>query len=448
MKKKYKILIGILLAVTCVVSLGVYMLMPVEIEVGQVSLGEITHHFTEQGVVEPLNARTVNAPIAGTVDRVYYKSGESFPSGAILLSIDEGDLADQLLGLGLQREAIRLEAQARQDEGSSSLEQLRAQIDEVRYQYDKMIAEEGAAQAHIEAAQSAYDLAQRSYENAQELFDMGAVSQMDLDQFRANASLARSNLKSLKDQYSQEAKDQVLGQIRSLENQLTALEAGVFSIHAAAAQQAEQVQVQINQIERKIEAKMVRPAFDGVIWETLVTEGQYVMENQPVFRIYEAGDRKILVHLLAEDAAQLKIGDAAQVKTAAGETYPATVAFISAVAHDSVSSIGLTENRILVEMSVSDLPDHLGAGNQVDVVFSVLMAKEALYIPTGSIVPTSYGDGVYKIEGGRARLTPIETGVRAGGKAEVLDGLSGETSIALNPYADKVKPGARVHAAG
>ncbi|MEG0540896.1 MAG: efflux transporter periplasmic adaptor subunit, partial [Angelakisella sp.] len=102
-------------------------------------------------------------------------------------------------------------------------------------------------------------------------------------------------------------------------------------------------------------------------------------------------------------------------------------------------------NRCMVELKPIDLPKQAGAGYQVDLTFTSVAAPSALSAPSSAILPMETGSGVYLVKGGKAVLTPVETGLRCGGRVELLSGVTDGDIIIVNPYDSKVKNGNRVN---
>jgi hypothetical protein len=80
----------------------------------------------------------------------------------------------------------------------------------------------------------------------------------------------------------------------------------------------------------------------------------------------------------------------------------------------------------------------------LEVMFSRLLAKNALSVAASAIVPLAGGSAVYVVEEGKALLKPVQTGLRCGGRVEISGGLEAGDIVVANPYDAGVKAGSRV----
>lgn len=120
---------------------------------------------------------------------------------------------------------------------------------------------------------------------------------------------------------------------------------------------------------------------------------------------------------------------------------------------DGVSVLALAEasfqvspGEFIVVLEPLDLPAQAGAGWQADLTFATVARENVLSVPASAIVPQDGGSAVYLIRGGRAALAPVETGLRTGGRVEILSGLAAGDRIVTDPYGAEVRQGARVSA--
>lgn len=101
---------------------------------------------------------------------------------------------------------------------------------------------------------------------------------------------------------------------------------------------------------------------DGVIWEVLVKNGDYVAANQPLYRIYDPSDMTLEAELLDTQAALVQEGDEVTAELSDGSTVDATVSFLSPVSTGRTVSSRYRENRSKVVLTVDGLSDRIGAG--------------------------------------------------------------------------------------
>jgi len=79
----------------------------------------------------------------------------------------------------------------------------------------------------------------------------------------------------------------------------------------------------------------------------------------------------------------------------------------------------------------------------VEARFVLWEGKDVLQLPTSALFRHGDGWAVFAVKGGRARLTPIETGQRAGLATQVVSGLAAGAKVVSHPD-DMLSDGARV----
>jgi len=402
MKKKYKIILWVVLILAVGGYLAMQLFTPLKVTVEAAAYGPLTDSFTVQGNVEPQKSFIVNSTATGTVLTLPFKAGMTVQEGQELIRIAPANPAD----LEIQKQ------------------QLRQQLATAEYQYQQLFSAEGLARqaAAVSAAQGAYDLAQQQYQAALQVeHEMSGVY--------------------------------TAAQLSELENAVKAAQEGLTAAQAQSGTAASRnyyhtlissTSAQLAALDEEEQNEPLLAPFTGVVWQLLTDEGSYIIKNQPVLKLYQSGPMKIEASLLSEDTWNLHVDDEASLRLSDGSTCDATVSFISPVAEQVISSLGLMENRCTVELTPVDLPQSLGAGHQVDVSFTRLLAENALSVSASAIVPINEDSAVYVVQGGKAQLTKVQPGLKSGGRVEITAGLNAGDMVITNPYDAGVKDGSRV----
>lgn len=429
MKRKYKIILSALVCAFFCLAALIYFFRPMPVETSQAVTEDLVDKITVSGKLMPEETHTILAPVSGCV-RSLPVIGARLAKDQAAADIDDGQarrqLKDQVTALELQQSQLRAEQLIQK-------EQLAAKLQAARLDYDRMYGAGNTAYADQAAAQAAYDLAAANYSNGQVLKESGFLSSQDLGILYTQMTAAAQTLASANVAASEETRQYYESIIRSCELQLASLETGSSSnptpaMEAAAAS----LQLSIDEINRSLNSAALNSPYESVVWELFAQDGSYVMENQPLLSVYPDGKLKIQVSLLAQDTAGIEEGMEAVCTLFDGRTFPAFVSFLSAVAKEQASSVGLAENRCLVELTADAVPGDLGAGYPVDVTFSPVLAEQALTVPLSSLVPMEGGDGVYVLHGRKKVLTKVETGVKANGRAQILSGLKEGDIVVVN----------------
>jgi HlyD family secretion protein len=128
------------------------------------------------------------------------------------------------------------------------------------------------------------------------------------------------------------------------------------------------------------------------------------------------------------------------------QTVEGTVRRVEPSGFTKISALGVEEQRVRVIVDfVSPREDwqSLGDGYRVEARFVLWQGDDILQVPTSALFRQGEGWAVFAVEGGRARLTPVETGQRAGLATQVLSGLAAGTRVVSHPD-DKIADGTRV----
>ncbi|MEG1389253.1 MAG: efflux RND transporter periplasmic adaptor subunit [Angelakisella sp.] len=438
MKKKYKIIV-IAALVVVTVAYGLYTVMkPVTVHTQPLVTGPLGDSFTAQGTLVPNESRLIVANTTGIVSALPAQAGRSISTGDTLAILDNATLRKELQQ---QVDGLKFQKKAMTSENSIRREQLRMQLQNAELEYYRQFGKEiGSAAAISDLALSSYLMARNAYHDAEEAYNnmppgVSSITSSQLFSLEQQMISARKNFIITRNSTDDTNKAYYAALIDSCKAQLGML--GDYS--------AQQLQVTIDYLEERLNPAPVAAPFDGTVWEVYVEQGSFVAENTPIAKVFQNDGMKLTAKLLSEDTTGLTIGDVVDCTLTDGTAFTAEIIFVSPVAEQSVSGIGLSENRCMVELKPIDLPKQAGAGYQVDLTFTSVAAPSALSAPSSAILPMETGSGVYLVKGGKAVLTPVETGLRCGGRVELLSGVADGDIIIVNPYDSKVKNGNRVN---
>ncbi len=452
MKKKYKFL---LISVVIVLSIaaGVYSyLKPLAVEVETVSFGAIQDSFTAQGNILPKDSVIMNANTSGEVISVPFQVGMAVHNGDRLVEIDDSvqrrQMEDQVKSLQFQQSALYAQNTTALSETRLRREQLEQQLAAAQHEYDRLFGDDGTAKDLMNIAEISYYTARRNYNEAKDLDDEDddEVADLELYTLRNQMELAKKDMMVAQSENSETTEQYYQSVISSYEAQLDSLDDLQGNTGSSNNATAQQLQVTISNLQDELNREPPAAPFDAVVWEMLVEAGSFVSKNEPIAKLYKngEGEMEIEADVLSEDALRLNVGDLATCSLADGTALQAKIRFISPVAQETLSTIGITENRCKIKLTPVGLPQKIGGGHQVDLTFTSVAAQNTLSVPASSVIPMESGSGVYLARDGKAVLTPVVTGVRSGGRVEILSGISEGEQVILDPYDSAVTEGKRI----
>ncbi len=178
----------------------------------------------------------------------------------------------------------------------------------------------------------------------------------------------------------------------------------------------------------------IRAPRSGVIVDRHITEGEFVSQEQALFKIQDLSTVWVLASAYEENLEELRIGAKAQVVLDAfpGSSFPGKVDFIDYQVERSTRSMSI---RILlenhgIERWPEPYPLRPGMFGEVKVTSNRWLAPVVL--PEATIVHDIGGDLVFvKIGPGRYEVAQVEVSKSYDGSVEVLSGLEGGAEVVV-----------------
>ncbi len=190
------------------------------------------------------------------------------------------------------------------------------------------------------------------------------------------------------------------------------------------------------------DTRIISPASGLVITRNLEM-GATVVPGTPIFRI-AATTPWVVAQVDERATGSLRVGQPVRVVFQTDPTRPEP----GHIARLASEADRVTEERE-VDVALDRLPSNSFLGQRADVYIEMARKQDAMQIPLTALVERDGKQGVFRIEGGRARWRPVQPGLRGRNAAEIVGGLTARELVILNPLAgDKpISDGARVTAA-
>jgi HlyD family secretion protein len=183
-----------------------------------------------------------------------------------------------------------------------------------------------------------------------------------------------------------------------------------------------------------------------------VTQGSEatVALGAPLLEIGDTTQLEIVAELLTTDALQARPGSLVRIERWGGlGTLEGRVRLVEPAAFTKVSALGVEEQRVNVLIELTSPPaswQALGDGYRVGVRIVTQAQASVLRVPVSAVFPHADGGmAVFVLEGGRARLTPVELGGRNGSQAWIRSGIAEGATVVVYPAA-ALRDGARAKA--
>lgn len=373
----------------------VYALQPraVEVETGVVHQGPLTVYVSEEGKTRIRNRHIVAAPVAGSMQRVTLKAGDTVKAGETVLTRIEPALSPLLDA------RARSQAQARVDAATAT---------------------RSRANEDIEMSRTGLKYAQANWDRIKNNTDKGTVSDTDRDTFEREAEMKLREVRSA--EFALQVADFELVQAKAALQQIDKPSAGGAFIE-------------------------VRAPVSGVVLRVQQESATIVAPGAPILEIGDPTDLEIEAEILSRDAVTIKPGALVTVEQWGGdEPAKARVRRVEPAAFTKVSALGVEEQRVLV---LSDFTEQtpalkaLGDRYRVEVRVAVWHSDDTLLVPAGALFREGSEWKTFVFDAGRAKSVVVKAGRTDGKLTQVLAGLKKGDEVLMHPP-DTVRDGTSV----
>jgi len=177
--------------------------------------------------------------------------------------------------------------------------------------------------------------------------------------------------------------------------------------------------------QQNLQRAEVRTQASGIINTRTADTGQFVRAGTVLATIVDASRLRLRFKVSEGESLRAHVGGSVTFRVA--PLGPRD--FTARIYH--VGGIADTTTRQVEVLGWVDSPGELKPGFFAEVTLVGEERKQALVVPEGAIQASEQGFVTYVVEGGKARLRPIQQGLRTGnGVVEILSGLKpGETVV-------------------
>lgn len=326
------------------------------VQVQTVALDTISAETTVSGTVTSDDERTIFLGSAVKCTAVYAEAGDTVQAGDVICTLDMASLLSSYEAASISYASA---AQSYQDNSAVFADQIA--------------------------------LYQKNVEDLKALYEIGAASQIEIDQ-------AELQLKSA---------------VSTRNSTLSQLEAGMQSYKSS----MEQLDTVLENVDGS--GNIIAP-ISGTLASMNAAENEMVSASLPVAVIDAADTMKVKVAVAETLVPKLSIGDSADVTVnSAGRTFTAVIRSVERTANIQTKLYSVT---LTVPSDVTGLL----SGMFADVTFHTDTAENAVVVPTEAILTSGGTQFVYVVgdDGTTAQYTEVQTGLTGKGVTEITSGLT------------------------
>ena len=364
---------------------------PLEVEAGVVTRGPITETVQDQGVARVRQSYVVSAPVAGRLERVPVEVGDPVAAGKTVVARLRPTASTFL--------DPRARAQA-----EAAIAGARSSLASAQAQRDRLNAEAVRAKGE--------------YERLSTLGRQGFTTRQTLDNAKAAADAARNAVRAAD------------ADVRARRADLVAAQSALTGPEAVG----------------RDTVAVTSPA-SGPVTRLLQQSERTVAAGTPLVEIGDTRGLEAQIEFLSQDAVKIRPGQKAEIFDWGGAgLIPAEVRRVEPQGFTKISALGVEEQRVLVMLQFTGPQStwaRLEPGYRVWGRVYLRQAPSAVTTPVGALIRSGGGWAAYRIEGGRARLRPLQVGAITDDKAEVLQGLVPGDRVVVFP-SDRIRDRVRV----
>lgn len=386
---------------------------PVRTDTGAASLGESV--LSASGYVVAHHKIAVGAKVMGRVAWIGVEKGDTVQEGQVLVRLEESEFRAQVN----QAQANFAAAQARFDKlrtGSRPEEKLK----------DK---------AAVLQAEANLKNAEAEYQRTESLFRSGVSSKAEYDRALAQRDSAAAMVQAAR-------QSSAMTDIGPRKEEIRAAEAEVQQMKAA-----------LDYANTQLAATEIKAPVSGTVLERIVERGEMVSPSAfggsgartSVVDLADLTDLQVELDISQSEFARLKMSQRAEIIP---DAYPNLrfTGFIEEIAPEANRAKSTVQVKVKVENPNEQLRPEMNArvnflsdkpaANGPQTVARVL-------VPKAAVVKQDNSSFVFVVKGNKVEQRTIRTGEESGDAYVVLDGLSGNETVAVTG-ADKLRDGDRV----
>jgi len=362
----------------------------IEVAAAKVRIEEVPRNVESVGTLLAYEEVTVSSEVEGRVEQIHADVGDYVTRGQPLVSV----VPEELKYLLSQQEAALHQA----------LNKLGLKDENSELKDDTEVPEVRKAQADL------YD-AEQKYKRAQFLFQTQVASQQELDEAKARYDAARANY------------DVTLHQVQNLKSLVRQYKASVALAR------------------KKLRDTQILAPFSGSIKERLVSVGQYLRVQTPVYSLVNTNPLRLKTDIPEKMAPWVRVGQEVQITV---EAYPGQV-FRGKVSRIS-PAVDEQKRTFMVEALFNNDQKLLRPGFYAKVSIATDKKDRVLLVPASSVLYTYGTNKVFIINGGKVNARDVKLGDRFGSNFEILEGVNPEEEIAVSDL-EKLENGTQVSVA-
>jgi HlyD family secretion protein len=366
---------------------------------------------TQPGRIEAFERTPLFAKVAGYVEEVKVDIGDPVEKHDVLVRITVPELIDELH----EKEALVAQAKAEVQQAESAITASRAAAETAQARIAEVDAGLIRAKADVDRWMS-------EYERIKELAAKGSITRK-LEEETLNARRA-----------AEAAVQEVVARGLSARTGFHEAQARIGTAEAdkVAVQARHKVaSAAVDRLKTMLSYTEIKAPYAGTVTSRTVDTGHFVQpvsgpKSTPLLEVARTDTVRIFVDVPELEAAQVDVGDPAEVRVQAAEGPP-----IGAAVTRTSGVLVEANHSLRVEIDVPNAEGRLRPGMYATVTIRLAERPEAMVIPATAVGHDGAVTFCSVVRDGKIERRPIELGLRSGAFVEVRSGLDERTPIVI-----------------
>lgn len=394
------------------------------VETLTLSEGTIESYKTISANILAENEVAVIPKVGGTVSKVHVKVGDQVKAGDILFEIDSKDIEIQVKSAQSSVNASHANVSSAQAAVSSA----QAGLNSAQANYNMTTGSSldnqiSSQKANIENLERQYNDLLRNFESTKALFEVGAVSQNDIDTLetqlatsKTNLDEAKSQLQRLEEQTVEETKRAASATVQQAEASVNQAQASVNQAQAS----VNQAQANLESAKQQLSYTKVVAEIDGVVSSCNVTEGSTVGAGSAALNLIDIDQVKISFNVTGDIVNTIQPGNTVYtyIDAVAAEPFKGV---ISTVAPAANAQTGLYPVEIVISNPKHQLKPGMFATSQVVLAEN----SNTISVPIDAVITKNDEKYVFTVDSNNlAHKVIVETGLENDTHIEIVSGVT------------------------
>ncbi len=394
----------------------------VTVEVATAQVGSLNSDGAYIGTISAEGTARVISLVSGTVEEIGVSVGDTVSAGDFLCRID-----DESARLTLESaQASYQTALSGISSAQAGMDTAQAAVGTAQESYNSALAQYGGTEdGSLTVIEEQVRMAEENYQNTLALFEIGAASQIEVDQANQTLLSAKAGLEAAKAGLSASQAG-----IKQAEASIGSAQAGMEQAQAGVAA----ARVGVASAEYQLTLYNLTAPISGVVEAVNVTENNFAASGSAAFVISNGRNKTVTFYVTDKVRQSLTLGQSVTVSSG-GRQYQGSVTEIGGVVD---ASVGLFKVKAIID-DAQDLPD----GLSVELTTTAYSATGAILIPSDALYFEDGNAYVYIAKDGTAVRTDVTVGLYTADTIAVTAGLM-EGDQVITTWSASLKNGAPI----